>query len=67
MPAESPALTLGLSVYLDGIGWLVGPKTPKLLAPREAVAVFLSQVSSLGLRGTLSWAVIRVGSKNVLK
>lgn len=65
MPTESLALALSLSVYLDGIGWLVGSKTPKLLALREAVAVFLSQVSSLGLRGILSWAVIRVGGKNV--
>lgn len=45
-------------------GWA---KTPKPLALGEAVAVFLSQLSSLGFRGILSWAGIRVGSKNILK
>ena len=51
MRAESPTcdlLTFVLLVYVDGSGQVVGPKTRRQPALGEAVAVFLSQVSSLG-------------------
>ena len=51
MRAESPTcdlLTFVLLVYVDGSGQVVGPKTRGQPALGEAVAVFLSQVSSLG-------------------